>query len=57
MHLGFEDEKKRVSFVTGDDLPTLVVGSSGYGRCNFRLVTLSKNHPDVESLGREYKWG
>ena len=50
MALGFGDEAKKVSSVTGDDLPTLAVGSYGYGRCNFRFVTFSKNHPDVEFL-------
>jgi len=48
MHLGFEVEAKRVSSTTGDDLPALAAGSYGYGRCNFRFVTLCKNHPDVE---------
>ena len=57
MPLGFGDETKRFSSVTGDDLLALAVGSYGYGRCNFRFVTLSKNHPDVELLWWEYKWG
>jgi len=55
MHLGFEHEAKRFSSVTNDDLPALTVGSYGCGRCNFRFVTLSKNHPDVGILWREYK--
>jgi hypothetical protein len=55
MSLGFGDEAKRVSSVTGDDLPALTLVSYGYGRCNFRFVTLSKNHPDVEFLWWEYK--
>jgi hypothetical protein len=55
MPLGFGDEAERVSSVTGDDLPALAVGSNGYGRCNFRFVTLSKNHPKVDLLRWEYK--
>jgi hypothetical protein len=55
LHLGFEYEAKMVSSVTGDDLLALAVGSYGYGCCNFRSVTLSKNLPDVELLWWEYK--
>lgn len=45
MPLGFQDETKRGSSVTGDDLPGLAVWSYGYGCCNFRFVTFSKNLP------------
>jgi hypothetical protein len=50
MPVGFEDETKRGSSVTCDDLPAMAVWFCGYGPCNFRFVTFSKNHPDVELL-------
>jgi hypothetical protein len=58
MPLGFQDETKRGSSVTGDDLPALAVWSYGYSSCNFRLVTFSKNHPPyrAEGTGMEPGW-
>jgi hypothetical protein len=57
MPLGFQDETKRGSSVTGDDLPALAVWSYGYSSCNFRLVTFSKNHPACRTEGAGMKLG
>jgi hypothetical protein len=50
MPVGFKDQTKRGSSVTGDELPAQGVRSCAYSHCNFRFVTFSKNHPDVELL-------
>jgi hypothetical protein len=58
MPLGFQDETKRGSSVTGDDLPARAVWPRGCSSCNFRLVTFSKNHPALrtEGAGMESRW-